>query len=143
MAVVWIREQALDTLLQEHACYDPLETGGILIGYWGAADEALITAVVGPGPNAVHAEDSFVPDHAYHELQVAELYDISGRTEVYLGDWHSHPGSSAYLSYRDRKTLRRIAAEPEARAPRPLMAILGQNPYELKIWRFHPGLLWF
>lgn len=112
----------------------PLETGGILMGYWDG-DNGLVTRIVGPGPNATHRERSFVPDYAYHSEKAAEVYEGSWRTETYLGDWHTHPGSRAYLSAEDRATTRRIASDTDARAGEPLMMIVGFVPLEIKAWR--------
>lgn len=112
----------------------PFETGGILMGYWGSATEAVITAVIGPGPKAVHKKRAFRPDSAYHEQEIARLYAQSGRTETYLGDWHTHPGAAAYMSFRDEETLSTIANHKEARLQTPLMMILGTRPFELRAW---------
>jgi len=102
----------------------PNETGGIVLGYW-AADDAVATVLIGPGPGARHWSTGFAPDDAYQDSCLAIEYEGSGRRIEYLGDWHSHPGSSATLSLKDRATLKRIAADPDARCPRPLMLILG------------------
>lgn len=116
----------------------PLETGGVLMGYWGSANEAVITAVIGPGPKAMHKKRSFRPDSAYHEQEIARLYAESGRTETYLGDWHTHPGAAAYMSFRDEETLNTIANYQEARLQRPLMMILGTDPFALRAWTRSP-----
>jgi integrative and conjugative element protein (TIGR02256 family) len=110
-----------------------LETGGLLIGYWTDDDRPVVTDVIGPGPGAVHLPRSFQPDHTWQSEQLANLYAQSGRRRTYLGDWHTHPLGSAEPSRTDRATLRRIAATPAARTPRPLMAIQGGR--ELCFWR--------
>lgn len=121
-------------ILEEALRKMPYETGGILIGYWGSAGEAIITAVVGPGPNAKHRKGSFVPDDVYHKEQIDYHYQQSGRTEVYLGDWHTHPCAAAYLSDPDKATLKKIADFEQARLEKPLMMILGTKPFGLSIW---------
>lgn len=113
------------------------ETGGILLGYW--CDERIdvvITAAIGPGPKAVHRSRSFVPDHRFHESEVARVYLESGRRISYLGDWHSHPGGPLKLSAIDLMTQLRIARSSKARAPMALMLILaGGNPWLAGVWR--------
>jgi len=129
-----MRESAYNSLLIESIIKMPRETGGVLIGYWGNNQEAVVTAVIGPGPKAVHKKRSFKPDHVYHVEQISQHYYASGRTETYLGDWHTHPKAGAYLSDRDLKTLHAIGNYEQARLNKPLMMILGTNPFELKVW---------
>jgi integrative and conjugative element protein (TIGR02256 family) len=119
----------------------PNETGGVLIGYWVKFyEEAVITHVTGPGPKAVHCPRSFFPDSEYQETEITNHYHTSGRLHTYLGDWHTHPKAAAYLSGTDKKTMRRIASHSEARAPIPLMAVLGEGPdWILKIWKYFPS----
>lgn len=104
------------------------------MGYWANSQEAVVTQIIGPGPQAIHTTMSFSPDHDYQVREIARLYDVSGHTETYLGDWHTHPKAEAYLSGRDKKTLKTIAAYKPARLKKPIMLILGTNPLEMKIW---------
>jgi integrative and conjugative element protein (TIGR02256 family) len=119
----------------------PFETGGVLLGYWAREyEEVVVTHATGPGPRAVHRMHSFVPDAEYQEAEVARLYEESGRVSTYLGDWHSHPLGTVSLSRRDRRTLRHIAGHREARAPVPIMAVIGGGDPDwfLGVWRFAP-----
>lgn len=134
MNKVWLPQIAYTHILEEALSKMPNETGGILIGYWGNAGEAVVTAIVGPGPKAIHKPTSFIPDHRYHTEEVSRYYQQSGFTETYLGDWHTHPYAQAYMSERDRKTLRGIADFKEARLEKPLMMILGTQPFGLNTW---------
>lgn len=125
---VWVADEALEQLAHEAYQHEPLETGGLLLGYWSAAaseQEILIQAVIGPGPQAHHERSRFEPDAAWQRKQLADVYVASGRITTYLGDWHTHPGDAPSPSRRDRKTARAIANAGDARAPRPLMLILG------------------
>ena len=125
----WIATSVLDALSSEATVAAPLETGGVLLGYWSESPVApVITHRIGPGPSAVHETHRFVPDHRFQELEVARLYRESSGQLQYLGDWHTHPNNAGYLSRKDRRTLRRIARSPEARATRPLMLILAYGP---------------
>lgn len=107
----------------------PAETGGVLLGYWaqGGAD-AVVTHIVGPGPQATHGRNSFAPDSLHQIAQIARIYEETRHGVDYLGDWHTHPGATGSPSAKDRATLRRIATAKAARAPRPLMLILGFGP---------------
>lgn len=120
----------------------PLETGGVLIGYAGGAsdNELVITAITGPGPNAIQRLTSFEPDHDFQVGEIAYHYRKSRGIHTYLGDWHTHPDSGPELSRLDKKTLKRIALHREARLERPVMAILANgSPWILRAWRFVPA----
>ena len=111
----------------------PDETGGVLLGYV-TGDAIVVTSVVGPGPQARHAAEAFVPDYEYQEREIARLYEAAGRTLRYLGDWHTHPGAAAYMSRRDRATIGRIARHADARAAAPAMVILGRDAPGARAW---------
>lgn len=114
----------------------PLETGGVFIGYWGQEyQDVAITAVTGPGPNAIHKSTAFIPDSDFHEKEISRFYTQSGRVHTYLGDWHTHPNGICRLSSKDRATLKRISRYKPARAPIPIMGILaGSCDWEFGLW---------
>lgn len=127
---VWVTDRALKQLALEANLHAPLETGGLLLGYWSSAsgeEEVLIELIIGPGTHAQHERTRFRPDAPWQRRQLAAAYAASGRITTYLGDWHTHPGSAPAPSRRDRKTARTIAYEADARVPRPLMLILGSG----------------
>lgn len=108
-------------------CY-PLETGGVLMGFW-RRHLAVVTQVIGPGPNARHERWSFEPDQEWQLGAIAAHYARSGRRETYLGDWHTHPDArNGNLSRMDRGVLRKVISTPSARAPTPVMMILYGSP---------------
>lgn len=139
IGAVWIEQDLVDRLAAEADRLYPQETGGVFLGYWDAdGPDAVITAIIGPGPDAVHRTHGFIPDYGYQETRIAEHYEASGRRHTYLGDWHTHPDTNhARLSWRDRRTLARIAAAPEARIPVPLMGVLtgGPEDWTATIWK--------
>ena len=99
------------------------------MGWWADTAVAVISAVIEPGPGAVHGPHNFAPDQVWQLAEIVSHYQASGRRETYLGDWHSHPNeSSGRLSWIDRQVLRRIIHSPEARCDRPLMAVLWGEP---------------
>lgn len=125
VTTIWISKNVFHNLLAEAVRFAPMETGGVLLG-WRTQDAACITNMVGPGPDAHHAGDSFSPDATWQSDQIALLYARSGRRLAYLGDWHTHPGAAPAPSWRDRQTLRAISRYAPARCPEPIMVILGQ-----------------
>jgi integrative and conjugative element protein (TIGR02256 family) len=135
-SIVWIERREFNRMMWESDLWAPAETGGVLVGYW-TPKGAVVVAVGGPGPNAVHNRFGFQPDYPHQDDLIAERYKESGRIETYLGDWHSHPTGGGGLSRQDRSTLRRIAGHGEARTPAPIMAIMYGHPdWQLSIWRY-------
>lgn len=128
---VWFARDVITSIHHEAERTFPRETGGVLLGYADATNTKLVvTASVGPGPHARHSRWAFVPDHTYHEEQVAKLYAASGRVWTYLGDWHSHPDGPLRMSSTDRRTLARIALFGNARVPQPIMAVIAGRPVD-------------
>lgn len=126
MTLVWLPQATLANMTREASSKLPLETGGVLAGYWANDDEVVIRAASGPGSEAEHFRTRFRPDHDYQTAWMAARYRVTEGVDTYLGDWHTHPGAhSGSPSRTDRKTARRIAADAEARAPWPLTLILA------------------
>ena len=140
-SIVWLEHAALATMRREAARKAPHETGGVLVGYWAdRGTEVVVTAVIGPGPDAEHEFDSFRPDYGFQEREIVRRYEKSRGSETYLGDWHTHPDASdGQLSRKDRRTLWRIATFKDARAAHPLMAVLhgGDPEWNLTVWLGH------
>ena len=126
--ITWISASCLAYLIHEGKRTVPNETGGVLMGYWPSEGSVVITHVIGPGPDARHTRYAFYPDLDFHDREIERVYSESGRMSTYFGDWHTHPDGGNGASQRDRKTLLNIACAPEARAPKPLMAILSIRP---------------
>lgn len=133
----WIAADARSRIQAEAQRKAPLETGGVLMGYWAYDESSVVIAdIVGPGPNAVHERTRFVPDHRYQDREIERIYKESGRRLTYLGDWHSHPDGPMILSVVDRLTQLRIGSHRAARAPHAVMAIIaGGRPWTLGVWQ--------
>lgn len=138
MSIVWVRSACIRDMLVEANRMSPKETGGVVLGYH-AEGSVVVSAMIGPGPGAKHGRFHFIPDHDYHVKEVARIYRESKRTITYLGDWHSHPWGGGSPSWRDEKTLERIASFPAARIDRPVMLIVsGGLPWRLSVWQWSP-----
>lgn len=144
MTAVWLLARLLREMAAAAEECQPLEAGGVLAGYWATRySEAVITHVVHAGPDADHRKTGMTPDSDYQEVELARIFEETDGVSYYLGDWHTHPGMGAVPSPTDRRTLRRIAFETEAAAPKPLMLILD-NPNEkwrVIAWQGRLGLL--
>lgn len=135
--VVWLPVQLHDDCIAEADRFYRLETGGALMGYWNAAN-AVITAIIGAGPAALHERHNFEPDQQWQVAAIAQHYEASGRRETYIGDWHTHPdATTAHLSWTDRRVLRRIITTPSARASNPIMIVYygAEAAWKTGAWR--------
>lgn len=125
MTTAWLSSAAIMSMEEEADRHYPLETGGVLVGYWVTSTELVILEASGPGVAADHRSHGFKPDDDYHIRWIADRYRSSEGTHTYLGDWHTHPNAkAAVLSSADRRTLRAIADHKEARAPTPVLVIM-------------------
>lgn len=137
MSCCWIASDEFDAILSSAERAYPKETGGILLGYVDDASAVVVTAVVGPGPAARHSAHGFLPDSTWQQRQLEDIYEQSGRRCTYLGDWHTHPDGVPIPSWRDLRTLRRIATFGPARVEIPTMVILaGSETWEAVAWRW-------
>ena len=57
--VVWLSSSLDHAVKAAASAKAPLETGGILIGYWASASEVVITRSIAAGPKARHQFRSF------------------------------------------------------------------------------------
>ena len=136
--IAWIHQGVLDLIKNEASSKLPDETGGILMGYWSIPyTEVVITNATGPGPLAEHSPSFYKPDNKWQHEEAIRIYE---EFEIeYLGDWHSHPYTSDYLSWDDRKTLRTISRHKKSRVLFPLMLILhDKDEWMLTAWKFSP-----
>lgn len=147
---LWLPRHVQDDVAAQVREHDPLETGGILLGYVapsGTADgpgDVVVVDALGAGPRAEHYERSFQPDHDWQVTEVAERYERSDGVSGYVGDWHSHPHGTSVPSRQDLRTMRSIARHVPARLDRPTMLIVStRSRYdidrpELRAWRWAP-----
>ena len=115
-----IREVMLD-LARLHA---PNETGGILVGRI-KGDRVIVLAASDAGPQAIREPTRFERDGAYcQEFLRAKVTELGGEAD-YVGEWHSHPGSTAAPSPRDTKSFIEIAADPNILTTAPVLIIVA------------------
>lgn len=125
MSSVWIEKAAFHCMVEEADRAYPLETGGVLVGYFAESGQPVIFSAIGPGPNADHQRRRFTPDHTWQCDQLDILFEKSSQTWVYIGDWHTHPDGTPRMSWLDQRTLRTIAKYPQSQSAHPLMLIGG------------------
>ena len=103
----------------------PLETGGVLTGYYNEGhDTAIVTGAGGPPPDSERGRTRF-----YRGTQGLGqvLADLWRKREHYLGEWHYHPGGSAQPSAADVRQMQDIAKDDDAHCPEPILLVIGEN----------------
>lgn len=143
MSQLWISELAFRNMVKEANHAYPMETGGVLVGYFAESGEPVVFAATGPGPRAVHLQSQFMPDHTWQCEQLEDFFQESSGAWVYLGDWHTHPDSSPKMSRLDQRTLRSIAKYKQAENPQPLMLIGGysSDDWDWACYQYHNNSL--
>jgi proteasome lid subunit RPN8/RPN11 len=126
----WLSESAADSIRRAAAEAHPQETGGVLLGVYTGRRRPWIleTPVVEP----------CAAGRTYYEIPagirprvVDEARAGDGRLG-YLGEWHSHP-ADAGPSALDSETMQRIAWDPVAACPHPVLIVARrrERQYEL------------
>jgi integrative and conjugative element protein (TIGR02256 family) len=139
---LWVERGLMRRLAREADGAQPDETGGVLLG-WRSGDDVVARLVVDAGPRAERWPTGMRPDAEYQAAEIAAAFEATDGAVTYLGDWHSHPGTTPSPSRRDRKTLRNIAADADAQCPEPIMLIIagGEPAWEAGAWTGRLGRL--
>lgn len=118
---------ASETAFRTGAGHGFSETGGLLIGYWTQDDDVVVAETTHSGPRARRSPFGFEPDIVEDDEVIARKFAETQGALTYVGDWHTHPLGPLRPSRRDHIAARLVAKSPEARTPRPLVAIV--RPY--------------
>ncbi|WP_310569747.1 Mov34/MPN/PAD-1 family protein [Gemmatimonas sp.] len=121
-----------ETLRRESERASPNETGGVLVGHADGDGRTVVTAVVGPGPNAVHTRSRFRRDGDYAQSEVDRLHHTSDGRDDYIGEWHSHPDAGG-PSYVDRGSMSWISHNPSYGRREPVLLIMER--VRKRAWR--------
>jgi len=113
----------------------PNETGGILIGR-SSRDVVDVLAASDAGLNAVSRPTRFERDGAYCQRYLEEVATKTGTGIDYVGEWHSHPGSSAIPSVRDTTSFEEIAIDTDYLTTTPLLIIVAPKADDQVEWSF-------
>ena len=137
---VEVEDQALDAMLVLCRNSGKLETGGILIGRYGEyRDRVIVSRLTGPPRDSRQLPANFIRGIT----GLARRLRGDWRDGLYyVGEWHFHPYNSPQPSPTDRGQIKAFASDPSLSCPRPLLLIVGGNPWERpRLWvgLFGPG----
>lgn len=130
--LIHISSQTLKQILKLAFPCDNCENGGFLIGRYAEGNSAIIEDIV--SSHSKSTPMSFIRYTDGMQYYWDKLYDSTG--QIYLGEWHSHPNSSAKYSNIDRKTMIEISEANDVKIMYPIFLIVGfskQNP-EIKCY---------
>jgi integrative and conjugative element protein (TIGR02256 family) len=113
----------------------PNETGGILIGR-SSGDVIDVLAASDAGLAAISRPTRFERDGAYCQRFLEEVAAKMGPGVDYVGEWHSHPGSSASPSVRDTTSFEEIAVDADYLTSTPLLIIVAPKSDNQVDWSF-------
>lgn len=115
-----------ETLRVETERKQGLETGGVLVGFVDQHLNAIvITEASEPGPRARHGPTTFNRDRKHCQTFLDKCAAASGGIVDFVGEWHKHPEPNPSPSPIDVNTYRRLARDPAANAPCPVVLIVG------------------
>ncbi|WP_158289924.1 Mov34/MPN/PAD-1 family protein [Micromonospora sp. S4605] len=87
------------------------ETGGLLLGYIEPDGTAHVRYAGGPGRAAVRGPAFFLRDLPHAQRLAADAYARDG--SMWIGEWHTHPGTAPAPSDRDLSTYLAFLDDPE------------------------------
>ena len=125
----------LDRALVEHVsslrhARLPVETGGVLIGYFDVSRRYVYIVDALPAPrDSDEREDAFIRGFAGLRDEIYRIEARTGGQVGYVGEWHSHPdGAGVAMSDDDSELLQQIADEVRADGQPGVMMIVGSHP---------------
>ena len=124
----------LDRALVEHVsslrhARLPVETGGVLIGYFDVSRRYVYIVDALPAPrDSDEREDAFIRGFAGLRDEIYRIEARTGGQVGYVGEWHSHPdGAGVAMSDDDSELLQQIADEVGADGQPGVMMIVGSH----------------
>lgn len=122
---VLMTEEAYATVVSLTEKSPDKETGGVLIGFLGKGNRAVVLAATGPGPKATRTATLFRRDVRYVQAKLDEAGAQLGPRGVYVGEWHSHLTADPQPGAMDMDSLFGIARVPNYLTRCPVLAIAG------------------
>lgn len=103
-------ERAWNAIVAETLDKDPLETGGIFLGYVLEGGVWIVVETVPPGWKTLNTVVDFEYDTQFVNYLANVIYKQYDKQLKVLGLWHRHPGSMDHFSSTDDVTNKRFAS---------------------------------
>lgn len=109
------------------------EAGGILLGRLiKGSPDTVVDQALGPSAEDRRGRFSFFRARQPAQVLVDQVWQTSGQTLNYLGEWHTHPEDDPSPSCIDRRDWSRITARARFEQPSLLFVIVGR--VHLRVW---------
>ena len=114
-----------------HDKYYPLETGGVLIGYYSEDDNGdlniiNITRVLPQSRDSINNPTGFVSGTEGIMDILNEEWD-NPEKRYYIGEWHTHPDNSPEPSKLDDEQMFKYSKDDKLNCPEPILFVIGRN----------------
>jgi integrative and conjugative element protein (TIGR02256 family) len=131
-----IEPTALDEIIAFCRASGGLETGGLLIGQYGAfGDRVAVSKITGPPSDSRRTPMSFIRGVAGLARRLATEW----RQGLYLvGEWHLHPDASPQPSATDIGQTLTFAKASDYQCPHPVLVVVGGGSGR---WRLTIGVV--
>jgi integrative and conjugative element protein (TIGR02256 family) len=133
---VCLLDKAIKVIEADIAKYHPLETGGILIGYYDKNLRNAVVEIALPAPpDSKHGKNFFERGIEGISENLIKIKQASGKLH-YIGEWHSHPNSLPIASQTDKWQMQKFALRRLYGAQTPLLLIIGGSLPNSLDWKF-------
>lgn len=126
-------ERAWNAIVSETLDKDPLETGGIFLGYILEGGVWIVVEVVPPGWKTINTVVDFEYDTEFVNYMANVVNKQYDKQLNVLGLWHRHPGSMDHFSSTDDVTNKKFASHLSVGS---ISALINIDP-ELRITVYH------
>jgi proteasome lid subunit RPN8/RPN11 len=133
---VEIRDLLLRLLQTKRAERQPNETGGVLIGQYDFSRKKIyIVDMIFSPDDSIEAPTSYIRGCKELPKRIQQIAVRTYNNFSYIGEWHSHPGSSTAMSRADELLLGTISDVNKAEGLPGCMIICGDNSnFSVYIW---------
>jgi len=131
-----LMDEAIKEIKEDIARFHPLETGGILMGFYDSNfRQATIELTVSAPADSVHGYTSFDRGTQGIAEKIAEANQKNPLLH-YVGEWHSHPNGNPSPSSTDAWQMQKFALGRHHGAQTPLLLIVGGILPDKLQWHF-------
>lgn len=136
---VWQSSDGDYTVVVERHCFEemvrlarrhfPNEVGTALVGSY--SDDGHVARITGLAPVTADSRGARTAfERGVRGLRdfLARLFRRSGGLEHYVGEWHSHPGGSAFPSSTDERNTMGVARDAGAQCAECILLIVAVDP---------------
>lgn len=137
-----IEQALLDSMIESGRQHCPMEFGGVLVGYYSNDKRvAIATDFILPQRFQSSPTSFLRGDEGLKEI--LKSYFEKTPSQIYLGEWHTHPDSLPIPSSADINSMNEIYSSKDVNINLPLLIIIGLNRsgYQLGIYSNSNGII--